>query len=82
MGAFWGRNFYLNGSSENDIFGWDIVLSSDGTRLAISDPNYDTNESRDVGYVAVYDLSKNAHLLVKFSKIVLGISYPNCSDAL
>ncbi len=60
MGAFWGRNFYINGSSENDIFGWDIVLSSDGTRLAISDPNYDTNESRDVGYVAVYDLSKNA----------------------
>ena len=59
MGYFWDRNFYINGSSENVNFGWDILLSGDGTRLAISDPDYDSNDSNNTGYVAVYDLSKN-----------------------
>ena len=59
MGSFWEKKSNISGSSENGKFGWDIVLSNDGSRVAISDPDYDTNDS-NVGYVAVYDSTSNS----------------------
>ena len=60
MGAFWEKKSNISGSSKNGNFGWDIVLSNNGSRVAISDPDYDTNDLSNTGYVAVYDLSSNS----------------------
>ena len=76
MGSFWEKKSNISGSSENGKFGWDIVLSNNGSRVAISDPDYDTNDS-NVGYVAVYDSTFNSAGPYKLNVEILGkqVSY-------
>ena len=72
MGSFWEKKSNISGSSKNGKFGWDIVLSNNGSRVAISDPDYDTNDS-NVGYVAVYDSTSNSAGPYKLNVEFLGV---------
>ena len=44
----------IDGEGENDLFGYSVSLSSDGTRLAVGADNNDGN-AIDAGHVRVYD---------------------------